>query len=151
MTEAHRPALEAIAEGESRSFAPPKGTGAAALRRQLSVAAHRLWGKGSYQTTIEGEAVRLTRRAPDRAPAGAAEETAPSPAAEAGWLDRPAAAAYCRDKGLSHVTGDYLRKLAGSRRGPLHHRMGRYVYYRRADLDAWMAQAMHPVLPSRAA
>jgi hypothetical protein len=60
-------------------------------------------------------------------------------------LDRPAAAAYLAALGLTHVTVPYLRKLASRGKGPRYAKIGKYVYYRREDLDWWVQSELRPV------
>lgn len=67
------------------------------------------------------------------------------------YLNRADAAAWLRDRGITHVTSGHLADLANSGRGPPYSRMGRYTYYAQTDLEAWLAQALKPTQRARGA
>lgn len=53
-------------------------------------------------------------------------------------LTRAEAAAWFADRGLKVMTADRLEKLAVKREGPPFSKLGRYVYYRPSELQAWL-------------
>jgi hypothetical protein len=65
------------------------------------------------------------------------------------YLSRAGAADWCAERGLRHVTVRHLAELADSGKGPPYSRMGKYVYYKRADLEAWLAKTLRPVQRAR--
>lgn len=55
------------------------------------------------------------------------------------FLDVPGAAEYL------NVPERFARRLADERRVPVH-KVGRYVRFRRSDLDAWLADNLRPAV-----
>jgi hypothetical protein len=65
------------------------------------------------------------------------------------YLSRQEAAETCQQRGLRHVTVKHLADLADTGKGPPYSRMGKYAYYARADLDAWVAASLRPASRSQ--
>lgn len=92
---------------------------------------------------------RMGAKAPptDPAPPPAA---APAMNERPRYLRRPEAAQWFQGQGIAHVTVKHLADLADQGRGPAYHRMGKYVYYAEAALQAWLDETLQPAERGRA-
>lgn len=57
-------------------------------------------------------------------------------------LSRAEAARWFADQGITHIGVEYLEKAAARGQGPEQFRVGKYVYYSRAALEAWLSAEM---------
>lgn len=54
-------------------------------------------------------------------------------------LSRTAAAGWFTSQGFDHISVEFLEKAAAAGNGPPQFRIGKYVYYTRSALEAWLA------------